>query len=756
MIDAGDYCYDITLPFKFCPSSSRIRCASDAHFRFARIQQHNMSTLPVHTPPVDNLPWRPTFAALAIAAGLTYGEAYASEEQTAALPATPPQSTATLAPIEVSGEALSRELLGARELLTLDSTGLPAAMSVITQSDLQTINVGRDISNVFRRVPGVVANNIDQGDTGNGFRMRGFATQGTHGADTAVYVDGVPQNLPSSEAGAGHGPAFLEWLTPDMIGNITVIKGPVSALYGDQHRAGAVDITSPWGDVPSSIGLTVESYGGRRASLVHSSQYKDIQSLFVADVYRADSFRNDADTKRENFFWKLSTPYDGGRYSLSVNHYHARYHAAGYLLYSDLKSGAAGFRDVQYDTPGFGKNTQTGLVFNRSPLNSEAGFYTTLYAQNLERERGIAAAVDQHNVGTDDRYFAGGRVANNFVFSDRAALFVGADVRRDKGDGIRQRYRSGNPTDNYLVNLNMDLVTYGLFAQGQYKPVENLKLLAGLRYDAFDYDIENRKLPDASFKYSDSVMTPKLGAVWSVLPSLDVYANVAEGFRSPAAQQISPSGTLGPLGASGGTANTSIAPSKVRSYDLGFTASPSANWALAGAVYYTENEDEIVLTAPDTFSSVGETTRKGFELDARYRFSRGFSVYANYGRIVEADIKNPLPGTGARLSVPKDIVKAGLEYGTPFANGRITLNADAYLTRGVPYYSGSPLAEKNMPTYTRYDFRATYDYQRVQVSAYWVLQPHRYASEAAYATSAGLYVSPQPKNLVGVNMRYFF
>src|SRR5690606_8224453 len=145
--------------------------------------------------------------------------------------------------------------------------------------------------------------------------------------------------------------------------------------------------------------------------------------------------------------------------------------------------------------------------------------------------------------------------------------------------------------------------------------------------------------------------TPKLGIVWSALPTLDLYANVAEGFRSPAAQQISPSGALGPLGTPGGIANTSISPSKVRSYDLGFTVSASDNWSVAGAVYYTQNEDEIVLTAPDTYSSVGETTRKGFELETRYRFDRQLSVYASYGRILQAEINNPLPGTGARLSV---------------------------------------------------------------------------------------------------------
>ncbi|MDQ2822191.1 MAG: TonB-dependent receptor plug domain-containing protein [Pseudomonadota bacterium] len=58
------------------------------------------------------------------------------------------------------------------------------------------------MSNIFRRVPGVAANNIDQGDTGNGFRMRGFGTEGTHGADTAMYGDGVPHNIPSSQGDA--------------------------------------------------------------------------------------------------------------------------------------------------------------------------------------------------------------------------------------------------------------------------------------------------------------------------------------------------------------------------------------------------------------------------------------------------------------------------------------------------------------------------------------------------------------------------
>lgn len=194
----------------------------------------------------------------------------------------------------------------------------------------------------------------------------------------------------------------------------------------------------------------------------------------------------------------------------------------------------------------------------------------------------------------------------------------------------------------------------------------------------------------------------------------------------------------------------------MRSYDVGFTVRPVPDWTLSGAAYYVQNEDEIVLTAPDTYSSVGETTRKGFELETRYRVSPAFDIYASYGRILEAEIKNPLPGSGARLSVPRDTLKAGVAYRTALGPGHLTLHADAFLTRRIPYYSGTPLRGQTMPSYTRYDLRATYDYRDYQVSAYWVSQPHRYASEAAYATAAGLWIAPQPRHLVGLNLRRYF
>lgn len=664
--------------------------------------------------------------------------------------------------VEITGHSAAQgRQPGDRNVTTLAPDALPAAGQHLDAKDIASTNVGRDISNIFRRIPGVLANNIDQGETGNGFRMRGFATQGTHGADTAVYVDGVPQNIPSSQGGAGHGPVFLEWLSADMIASLDVIKGPVSALFGDQNRAGAVDIRTRDGGAatPSSLTLTAERYGLKRASLVLSSQLGNsadaVDSLLVADLYRNDGYRHASRTDRDTLFWKLSTRHGDARYSLRLMHYRADFAAAGYLLMPDLENGLDP-RSTQANNPGFGDSRRTSLVFNRAPASGEGGWHATAYAEDFERQRGITANATQHTVGVDDRRILGGRLFRNLAWGDSAALAVGAELRSDRGDAYRRIHVNRQPTANYVNAQDPDLLTYGVFAQGQWRALRKLKLTAGLRYDRFDYDIANLKQPAASTAYRRGTFTPKVGASWTALPGLELFANVAQGMRSPAAEQISSSGATGPLGATGGVVSD-VAPSKVRSLDVGFTAAPLPGWTVSGVAYDIKNDDEIVGQADGSFKSVGSTSRRGLELETRWNANGAFSAYASVARIVRAEANNPAPNTGARLTVPARQIKAGVQHRSAMAGGQLTLNADAYLLSDMPYYVGTPATQlRVMPTYTRYDLRASHDRGPVRVSVYAVLQPQRYGTEMAYGSAAGLMLAPVPRSTMGASLRYAF
>ena len=665
-----------------------------------------------------------------------------------------PESANDAQVVEVKGQRSGDE----RVAPGTGARSLPGSVTTVTSEDIATLNVGRDISNVFRRVPGVVANNIDQGDTGNGFRMRGFATQGTHGADTAIYIDGVPQNIPSSQGGAGHGPAFLEWMTGEMIETVDVVKGPVSALYGDQNRAGSVVINTREGGAatPSSAAVTIESYGGRRGSLVLSGEYGAVRSLLVADRYSYDGFRHRSGNDRSNLFWKLSTNIGDGVYSLRATYYKSKYAGAGYLSLPAMEAGLVDPHSVMYDLPGFGDAHRRTLVFNRRPVSGDAGWFATAYVEDFERSRAIQNSPVLHTFGYDDRAISGARAGNTWTLGADGLLTVGAEVRRDKGDAYRQQYRNWQPTANYVNSQNLDLLTYGVFAQGQYRVLPNLKLHGGARYDRFDYDLVNLKLPAASTDYKAGVLTPKYGAIWNLHPDVELYANVAQGFRSPAAEQISTSGSLGPLGAAGGRINAGIDPSRVRSHDIGFHARPIERLKVSGAVYTIQNDDEIINTAPDVFVASGQTTRKGYEFDLNYQLGSAFSTYLSYGRLLRARLDNPAPGTGARLSVPEHTWKAGAQYRSALGAGTLTLNGDVYVTAGNPYYMGTPLAERDMPTYVRYDLKASYDIGKFQGTLFATLQPHKFASDIAYGTAAGLVVSTVPQASGGASLRYFF
>jgi hypothetical protein len=104
--------------------------------------------------------------------------------------------------------------------------------------------------------------------------------------------------------------------------------------------------------------------------------------------------------------------------------------------------------------------------------------------------------------------------------------------------------------------------------------------------------------------------------------------------------------------------------------------------------------------------------------------------------------------------VPEHTYKAGVQYRDAFMAGQLTLNADAYHLTGVPYYVGTE--KREMPVYTRYDLRASYDYSDYQFAVYGTFQPHRYGTEVAYGTTSGLVIVPQPSTTLGASVRYFF
>src|SRR5262249_35089519 len=84
-------------------------------------------------------------------------------------------------------------------------------------------------NDLLRVVPGLMAVQHQGGGKADQLFLRGFDAD--HGTDVAIFIDGVPVNLPSHAHGQGF--ADLHFLIPEAIERIDVVKGPYDVRWGD-------------------------------------------------------------------------------------------------------------------------------------------------------------------------------------------------------------------------------------------------------------------------------------------------------------------------------------------------------------------------------------------------------------------------------------------------------------------------------------------------------------------------------------------
>lgn len=119
----------------------------------------------------------------------------------------------------------------------------PAATTIFNRDDIERLQV-RSVAELLERVPGVSV-----ARTGGAGSLISLFVRGTASTQTLVLVDG--QRI----AAASSGTNSLEFLSPDQIERIEVVRGPRSALYGSDAIGGLVQIFTRQG---SGQGLAPE------------------------------------------------------------------------------------------------------------------------------------------------------------------------------------------------------------------------------------------------------------------------------------------------------------------------------------------------------------------------------------------------------------------------------------------------------------------------------------------------------------------
>lgn len=153
----------------------------------------------------------------------------------------------------------------------------------------------------------------------------------------------------------------------------------------------------------------------------------------------------------------------------------------------------------------------------------------------------------------------------------------------------------------------------GIYLQDQISIFDNLKLLAGLRYDTVDQDttlIPGAFVESGEINRNYDALTPRLGIVYQPIEEVSLYASYSKSFNPNTQNTVS---------------GDPLEPEKGEGYEVGIKGELLDN-VFATLAYFDITKQNVAVTDPNfplASIATGEQQSRGVELDLTGRFCQG-------------------------------------------------------------------------------------------------------------------------------------
>jgi iron complex outermembrane receptor protein len=626
-------------------------------------------------------------------------------------------SATTLDEVVVTGELERRGTLAldrpsdAGSRLGVASRDLPVSVSVISAETIRERGYATALDAVTDVVG--VTGGVTLGATPR-FASRGFTVN-----NITVLRDGIRQNTLAQSA---------RTLDPFLFDRIEVLKGPASVLHGEGAIAGAINYVSRQPDERRTAeGLaSVGSWGSWRAGGAVGGAIDEMLTVSLAGVASGSdgyvdrsgherqaasaSARLDGggpfritgyvDWTRDDVDTNFGTPliYDGViradgttavaranlaagdrlinpridertrriNYNVTNGYSESEYLYARGVAEFDASDGLsfratayAAFQDQDYvNSEGFTYNPVTGLVDRDGlgfiyrddqllGLKIEGLYRGTLFGRPNVLSFGVEGAGNDQTRGTRPASVSAAAVAISSVDHFNPVLGPGPNVRP-------------------AVNAEAEVATTALYAENLFSLTDTLKLVFGVRME--DIGLTRRTVPPTTAYTKDySPTTGRIGAVWTALPGLNLYASYTEAVE-PVVQLVSQTASSADFG-----------------LQTGEQVEVGAKWSFWGgradatlALYEIDKSDILTSTVVNGLrvsQQIGAQSSRGVEAALAVTPAEGWFLEANAAYTdAQFDAFNENLGTGivSRAgnrpdNVPE--VSANLFVSKTFANG---------------------------------------------------------------------------------------
>jgi len=443
---------------------------------------------------------------------------------------------------------------------------IAANVTVVSRATLNS-ELATSVGDVFRYVPGV-----DYEAAGTRFGTEGINIRGIGGNRVAILVDGVP--LTDQFDTGSFSNATRDFIDAGMVEAIEVLHGPASALYGSAAIGGVIAVRTPdpadiarrngrggdflgtWRGTDSSMhGQAMMALGDNAFGLIAGYSWRNGEET---DSAAAPDSQDTRDYRRETAMLKfVSDNRFGQTFRASVVRQES--HTLSAL---DSLLGTGRYRST---TALEGDDEYRMDVVN---LSYEFGSPESWIDSGTVRAFWEKAEIDQYTL--DERAAARTPVSIDRDFSFDQEIrglelnlwknFAGNSVSHRLGFGVEYRERTTEEyRDGLSTNLQSGVQTSVLL--GEVFPLRDFPIsdttdtaayiedtialgdkwtvIAAIRADRsrLDPDVDVMYLEDypayETTSLDESDVSPKLGVIYSVTPSVDAYVQYSHGFRAP-------------------------------------------------------------------------------------------------------------------------------------------------------------------------------------------------------------------------------
>ncbi len=520
----------------------------------------------------------------------------------------------------------------------------PFSIDLIELKTIQNYLNPTSLEDILNSQAGIFVNNRNNLSQGDKITIRGIGARSQFGIrGIKIFLDGVPLTFTD-------GQSQLNNLDVDDIENIEILKGPSSVLYGNA-LGGVILITSKKQlnrDYIFNPRLTIGNFGFSKISLSTGLIFSEkIQAKVNVYSAKQDGFRERSQSKYYgmNFIshYRVS---DRFNLSLITNYFNSPYLLNPSTLNKiDAESNPSMVRFPVYKF-GLGKKLdqlQSGIILNYY-FNTNSKIKSTIYFASRTLKNSIPGRFIKL-----DRLFGGIRTEYNHKtkFLDNELVFlVGIDFenqldRRKEyiNEGVDE-FESVEPNKllneiNYtdiLINQDESVGSLGVFSYLQYKLSRSFSLFTGIRFDDYQFDINNNFNANSSNLNNNTNMNNlsyMLGYNFGLSNNINIYGNYSSGFQTPTINELSNN----PIEEGG--FNENLLPEKVNNIELGIKGwIQQLNLFSTLSIFYMNFYDMLVsYESPQEityYRNVGKANNIGTDFQLEYFASENFKLVSSF------------------------------------------------------------------------------------------------------------------------------